>query len=461
MTETDPVLLAGFPDDVRALLASPPLDDTRLLELGVRWQDAAPGSAPAEVADALRLFVVTWDPLEWLAPRPDAIATTNAWPLEIVVYVPIWSLADMAGRQRTTMAAVLAELGGRAVATAANHQDAVTSGRYAGLVAQGKAPDLLSGSPAPPLHGGAVITAESPEWEEIGLGAITDFVQQAFGPVDFDRSLVELTVTAIPLPSCPACAGRRFKFPADLAESSERMCRDHRKEADAVIKRRMARAEASNRAGWQMMTDASARLSFPHLPGGLATRIAGAKDDPVLRARLVAEAAAGFPARPEDFASALAETRDQADRFPRWPVTLIRELGRAGHGAEAVALSEALAGVDPATHAQFSGEAAVALAEAGLADEARAMIAENAERWPGDVRAQILAADALTILGDTQAALARLDAALPLAGQAKDYKAVGDVSKRIIRLTRPDAGRATVQRSQRSRPTRSQRKGKR
>jgi hypothetical protein len=458
MTETDPALLADLPDDARVLLASPPLDDTKLLELGVRWQGVAP--APAEVADALRLFVVTWDPLEWLAPRPGAIATANAWPLEIVVYVPVWSLADMARRQQTTMAAVLAELGGRAVATAAAHTDAVASGRYAGLVAQSKAADLLSGNPAPP-PGGAVITAVSPDWEEIGLGAITDFVQQAFGPVDFDRSLVELTITAVPLPGCPACAGRRFKFPADLAESSERMCRDHRKEADAVIRRRMARAEASNRAGWRMMTDASARREFPHLPGGLATRIAGAKDDPVQRARLVAEAAAGFTAHPDDFASAMAENRDQADRFPRWPVTLIRDLGRAGHGAEAVALGEALAGVDPARRAQFSGEAAVALAEAGLADQARTKIAENAERWPDDVRAQILAADALTILGDTEAALARLDAALPLAGQAKDYKAITDVSKRMLRLTRPEAGRATVQRSQRSRPARSQRKGKR
>ena len=45
------------------------------------------------MADALRLFVVTWDPLEWLAPRPEAVATANAWPLELVVYVPVWSLA--------------------------------------------------------------------------------------------------------------------------------------------------------------------------------------------------------------------------------------------------------------------------------------------------------------------------------------------------------------------------------
>ena len=49
-------------------------------------------------------------------------------------------------------------------------------------------------------------------------------------------------------------------------------------------------------------------------------------------------------------------------------------------------LSEALAVVDPATHSYFAGKAAVALAEAGLAERPRAKIAENLERWPGMVQ---------------------------------------------------------------------------
>ena len=124
-------------------------------------------------------------------------------------------------------------------------------------------------------------------------------------------------------------------------------------------------------------------------------------------------------------------------------------------------LSEALAVVDPARHGYFAGEAAVALAEAGLADDARAKIAENLERWPDDIRARILAGDALAILGDTEAALAHFQAALPLAQQAKDYKAIRGLSTRIFRLTHP-VGDETVQRRQpRARPARSQRKGKR
>jgi hypothetical protein len=147
----DQDLLSGLPDGVRALLGSPPLTDPRLLELAARWEGLLP--AQARMADALRLFVVTWDPLEWLAPRPEAVATVNAWPLELVVYVPVWSLADIARRKHTTVVAVLGGLGGSAITTAAAYEDAVTSGRYAELVARGKLPDLLSGKPGPALSG--------------------------------------------------------------------------------------------------------------------------------------------------------------------------------------------------------------------------------------------------------------------------------------------------------------------
>ena len=169
MTETNAALLARFSDHVRALLAKPPLTDTRLLELAASWEGLRPGQA--RMADALRLFVVTWDPLEWLAPRPEAVATTNAWPTEIVVYLPVWSLAETARRRDTTMAAVLTGLGGRAITTAAAHEDAVTSGRYAELAAHGEVPTLLSGNPGPALEK-AVVTAESAEWERSALARL-------------------------------------------------------------------------------------------------------------------------------------------------------------------------------------------------------------------------------------------------------------------------------------------------
>jgi tetratricopeptide (TPR) repeat protein len=245
----DQGLLSGLPNGVRALLASPPLTDPRLLELAARWEGLPP--AQARVADSLRLFVVTWDPLEWLAPRPAAVATANAWPLEFVVYVPVWSLTDLARRKRTTMAAVLARLGG-----SANH---------------------------------------------------------------------------------------------------------HRRQ-----------------------------------------------------------------------------------------------------GTEAVMLSEELARVDPARRAFFGGQAALALAEAGHADDARVKIAEHVERWPADAQTRMLSGDALAVLGDAEAALAQYQAALPLAQQVKDYRSTRELSERIFRLTHSGSAQSAVQRRQlRSKPSRSRRKDKR
>jgi thioredoxin-like negative regulator of GroEL len=78
-------------------------------------------------------------------------------------------------------------------------------------------------------------------------------------------------------------------------------------------------------------------------------------------------------------------------------------------------------------------------------------------RWPDDTRTRILAGDALAILGETEAALAHFQAALPLAQQAKDTKAIRDLSTRIFRLTRP-----TDKIVQRRQPcSRPQRKGRR
>ncbi len=129
----------------------------------------------------------------------------------------------------------------------------------------------------------------------------------AFGPVDLDRSPVELSTAAQPHLGCPACAGRRLDFPADLDDARERMCPAHRKEAGAVIRTRLNRANARNPSGWAALTDASARLSLPHLPNGLATKLAGADQAMYVALGDVDGAAAHFRA-----ALAMAE---QADDF--------------------------------------------------------------------------------------------------------------------------------------------------
>jgi hypothetical protein len=67
--------LSGLPDPVRQLLGQPPVTEKKLLELRAEWPAVSPGRA--RMADALRLFVITWDPLELLALRPAAFAAVN------------------------------------------------------------------------------------------------------------------------------------------------------------------------------------------------------------------------------------------------------------------------------------------------------------------------------------------------------------------------------------------------
>ncbi len=380
VTEPDASLLAGLPTQVSRLLSKPPLTDKKLLEIALEWEGLPPDQAA--MAEVLRLFVVTWDPVEWRAPRPGAIATANARPDEIVIYAPIWSATSLAEQQGSTLAALFTELAASAVVTAARNAGAVRFGGYPTMAAHGRVPDLLSARRTEEASalGKPVIVGVSPDWEDLGLGAITDFVQHLHGNVSFDRSPVTLTVRPASR-GCPACRGHSFGFPADLNIAAEFMCAPHQQEARSVTSSRIAQAEKSNRAGWRLIGDASVRSTKPHLPGGLATRLAATgvnragrpgPDDLVARAQIVAEAAPWFQARPDDFGEALYGCRPRQSKSPRWLATLILDLGRAGKGAEAITASEALAVIDPGMRSVYQGEARIAqgLADARIPEEA-------------------------------------------------------------------------------------------
>jgi hypothetical protein len=152
------------------------------------------------MADAARLFVVRWDPLAGMVERPSGFATTNSGSadLEIVIYLPTWSLVRMATARHSTLAAVVGAMAGSAIVTASHDGDSLNAGRYPDPAARGEVPDLHSDPAAGSGLGAADMTALSIEWEPIGLDAITDLAPHAFGPVDLDRSAVELaTVTAV------------------------------------------------------------------------------------------------------------------------------------------------------------------------------------------------------------------------------------------------------------------------
>jgi hypothetical protein len=71
--------------------------------------------------------------------------------------------------------------------------DAVlVSGGYPGLAAAGAAPRLLGALDEPARFATPAVQVPAQAWEPIGLGAIQDLVQEAFGPVALDRSLARL-----------------------------------------------------------------------------------------------------------------------------------------------------------------------------------------------------------------------------------------------------------------------------
>jgi hypothetical protein len=305
MTGLTGAMLSGLPGSVSQLLADAPINEKKLLELRLTWDDLPPGNA--RVAGTLRVFVLTWDPLEVEASRPSAFAAVNADPPEVVLYIPLWSLASLAvGR---TVASVLGDLAGRLIISAWMNDMAGESGSsdLLGSMDTGDETDGPFGVPAK-------ITAVDDGWEAIGLGAITDIVKHVYGPVDLDRSPVKLGPVAAKGPGCPACAGEQFGFIAGLVEAQERMCAPHHKEAVTVQRKRLVRAEVSNPDGWAAIVDASTRLSRPHLPGGVLSHLAEIEtllndrsDRDVLasRVRLLIETAHGFHGRVYDFAAVL------------------------------------------------------------------------------------------------------------------------------------------------------------
>jgi hypothetical protein len=102
MAEASEAVLAGLPHRARRLLAEPPAMEKKLIELSAAWPSLAGGHA--RMADAARPFVITWDPLAGMVERPSGFATTNGGSadLEIVIYLPTWSLVRLAtARHRT------------------------------------------------------------------------------------------------------------------------------------------------------------------------------------------------------------------------------------------------------------------------------------------------------------------------------------------------------------------------
>jgi hypothetical protein len=254
--------------DPARLIADPPADDYALLELALAW----PGldAAQERIAASLRLFVITRDPLDWIPRRGCAWATANADGdvLELPVYVALEPIRD-AIASGTDLATAVSRYGEAAVRGGAAAEHLVVSGAHPGLAAVGRAPRLLEGLDEAGTFRNPTARVRSAEWEPLGLRAIQDLVQDAFGPVDLDRSLVRLDPVERHDPGCAACRGERFGFPADLDVARPLLCSPHRAAALAVTATRIMRAQESNPAGWRAIGKASARISGEPDPGGM------------------------------------------------------------------------------------------------------------------------------------------------------------------------------------------------
>jgi SEC-C motif-containing protein len=255
-------------DAALELLAAPPVDGYGLLEFAPHWNGL--DGVQAQLAASLRLFVITRDPLDWLADRGSAWATANAdgETLELPVYITHDALQRQMETSAGRLEVPLGTLAEAALITATQSQGSILSGAYPDLAFQGTIPRLLDHPAGLGGVGAPTIDLWSTAWDPVGLGVVQDLVQDAFGPVDLDRSGVALRPAPAPRPGCPACAGRRFGFPGELTEAQAEMCDAHRSGARTVIASRIERARASNPAGWRAVEKGSARISDLPEPAG-------------------------------------------------------------------------------------------------------------------------------------------------------------------------------------------------
>ena len=272
--------------DPAEVLGAPPADRYGLLEFDVGWHNLA--GIEAQLAAALRLFVVTRDPLDWLPDRGTAWATVNGSEdsdgLELPVYVKLDEVQGRMATSRGDIAAALGPLCAMALQGAMRCQGVALAGAYPELAFRGEVPALLNPESDRQPREAPNIAIRHAGWEPMGLGAIQDLVQDAFGPVDLDRSPVRLPETAAPRAGCPACAGNRFGFPGDLAGAQSSMCETHRGAAEHITESRITRARASNPAGWRAIGKGSARISGtpepPAAPVPQRRRFPAGRNDP-------------------------------------------------------------------------------------------------------------------------------------------------------------------------------------
>ncbi len=427
-----------------------PESERSLLELRLDWPEL--GEREELIAARLRVFLLTWDPLGWADDRGRAwawaTATGDGDSYEVVLYVLLRDALERAREDGGTLAEVLGGLGASVLAIGGAHEELLASGSYAQLVLAG-VPGLLSRLDLTRSGPRCGLRLAASGWEPIGLGAIQDLVQEHYGPVDLDRSAVRLEPVARPVAGCPACAGERFGFPADLSERRSVMCEEHAERAQEVTEERLERAPVSNREGWDAILCASSKLEEPTfgLPLWLLGRLQNAADRSAVKepsvkqlradAAMVLELAAELAGKSELFAELMVADGESEI----WLMELPMALASRGLVAEAVSVGESLAALDLDNAAMFASDVAVILAEAGRGEEALARVQENLRSFPGDFWTQVHAGDVYLALSDLAAAERAFRAALVMARTRGDVEAIADANECLGRVFAEQPGR--------------------
>jgi hypothetical protein len=177
--------------DPLALVEDAPDDEYALLELRIDWPPDLE-IYPQHLQLWLRFFVITKDPLSWIPNRGEAWATVSADEevLEVDVYV-LDAIRRGIEENGGDLAAAVGRYAAPAMQAALEHEELLISEDYLDLAVTGDAPRLLDDADRDlgPFATPPTLQVRQ-AWGTVGLGAIRNLVQEAFGYVDLDRSNV-------------------------------------------------------------------------------------------------------------------------------------------------------------------------------------------------------------------------------------------------------------------------------
>lgn len=250
--------------DPLALLAEPPEDRFALLELRIDWRYDL-DIHPQKMQLWLRFFVMTEDPLGWIANRGEAWAATNVDDEHDVLELDVYVLRSALMRELEAHDGDLGAAAGRwaahAMLAGLKYELVLASGEYFDRTVAGALPRLLDGVGGDTGQFGSPTVQVRQPWGPFGLGALQDLVQEAFGSVALDRSKVRLDPVEPAYDDCEACKGTQFTFPSGLEDASDDFCGAHKEAAKAANAARLAHALESNPAGWRAIDKAAMRIN--------------------------------------------------------------------------------------------------------------------------------------------------------------------------------------------------------